>query len=97
MELNKKNVRIILLIIVFTVVLFTAVQNIGAILGFAVNVWGVFSSVIAGLAIAFVLNVPLRMFENKWFYGMREHRNPTVRKMLRPAVSYTHLGTRSRR
>ena len=84
MELNKKNVRIILLIIVFTVVLFTAVQNIGAILGFAVNVWGVFSSVIAGLAIAFVLNVPLRMFENKWFYGMREHRNPTVRKMLRP-------------
>ena len=59
MELNKKNVRIILLIIVFTVVLFTAVQNIGAILGFAVNVWGVFSSVIAGLAIAFVLNVPL--------------------------------------
>ena len=71
LELNKKNVRIILLIIVFTVVLFTAVQNIGAILGFAVNVWGVFSSVIAGLAIAFVLNVPLRMFENKWFYGMR--------------------------
>lgn len=84
LELNKKNVRIILLIIVFTVVLFTAVQNIGAILDFAVNVWGVFSSVIAGLAIAFVLNVPLRMFENKWFYGMREHRNPTVRKMLRP-------------
>ena len=84
MELTKKNVRIILLIIVFTVVLFTAVQNIGAILDFAVNVWGVFSSVIAGLAIAFVLNVPLRMFENKWFYGMREHRNPTVRKMLRP-------------
>ena len=35
LELNKKNVRIILLIIVFTVVLFTAVQNIGAILGFA--------------------------------------------------------------
>ena len=84
MELNKKNVRIILLIIVFTVVLFTAVQNIGAILGFAVDVWGVFSSVIAGLAIAFVLNVPLRIFENKWFYGLREHRNPTVRKMLRP-------------
>ncbi len=84
MELNKKNVRIILLIIVFTVVLFTAVQNIGAILGFAVDVWGVFSSVIAGLAIAFVLNVPLRLFENKLFYGLREHRNPTVRKLLRP-------------
>lgn len=84
MELNRKNVRIILLIIVFTVVLFTAVQNFGALLGFVVDVWGVFSSVIAGLAIAFVLNIPLKLFEDKLFYGLREHRNPTVRKMLRP-------------
>lgn len=84
MELNRKNVRIILLIIVFTVVLFTAVQNLGALLGFVVDVWGVFSSVIAGLAIAFVLNIPLKLFEDKLFYGLREHRNPTVRKMLRP-------------
>ena len=36
MELNRKNVRIILLIIVFTVVLFTAVQNFGALL---LNIW----------------------------------------------------------
>lgn len=84
MELNRKNVRTILLIIVFTVVLFTAVQNIGAIFGFAVTVWGVFSSVIAGLAIAFVLNVPLKLFEDRLFYGLREHRSPTVRKLLRP-------------
>lgn len=84
MELNKKNVRTILLIIIFTVILFTAVQNLGSIFGFVVNVWGVFSSVIAGLAIAFVLNVPLKLFEDKLFYGLREHRNPTVRKLLRP-------------
>lgn len=84
MELNKKNVRTILLIIVFTVILFTAIQNLGAIFGFVVNVWGVFSSVIAGLAIAFVLNVPLKLFEDKLFYALREHRNPTVRKLLRP-------------
>ncbi len=84
MELNRKNVRIILLIIVFTVVLFTAVQNIGAILGLVTDVWDVCSSVIAGLVIAFVLNVPLRFFENKLFYGLREHRNATVRRLLRP-------------
>lgn len=84
MELNRKNVRTILLIIVFTVVLFTAVQNIGAVLGFVVSVWDVFSSVIAGLAIAFVLNVPLRAFEDKLFYALKEHRSPTVRKLLRP-------------
>lgn len=84
MELNRKNVRIILLIIVFTVVLFTAVQNLGALLGFVVDVWGVFSSVIAGLAIAFVLNIPLKLFEDKLFYGLREHRSATVRRLLRP-------------
>ena len=84
MELNRKNVRIILLIIVFTVVLFTAVQNFGALLGFVVDVWGVFSSVIAGLAIAFVLNIPLKLFEDKLFYGLREHRSATVRRLLRP-------------
>ena len=84
MELNKKNVRTILLIIVFTVLLFTAVQNIGAILGFVVDVWGVFASRIAGHAIAFVLNVPLKLFEDKLFYALREHRNSTVRRLLRP-------------
>ena len=84
MELNKKNVRTILLIIVFTVLLFTAVQNIGAILGFVVDVWGVFASIIASLAIAFVLNVPLKLFEDKLFYALREHRNSTVRRLLRP-------------
>lgn len=84
MELNRKNVRIILLIIVFTVVLFTAAQNFGALLGFVVDVWGVLSSVIAGLAIAFVLNIPLKLFEDKLFYGLREHRSATVRRLLRP-------------
>ena len=86
MELNKKNVRTILLIIVFTVVLFTVVQNLGALFGVIVDIWGIFSNVIAGLAIAFVLNVPLRIFENRVFYGLREHRSPLVRRLLRPVA-----------
>ncbi len=86
MELNKKNVRTILLIIVFAVILFTVVQNLGALFGFIVDVWGVFSTVTAGLAIAFVLNVPLRIFENHTFYALREHRSPLVRRLLRPVA-----------
>ena len=86
LELNRKNVRIILLIIVFTVVLFSVMQHLGDVFGVAAWVWKVFSSVTAGLAIAFVLNVPLRIFENRAFYGLREHRSPTVRKLLRPAA-----------
>ena len=91
MEFNRKNVRMIMLIIVFTVILLAAVLNIGALLGFISSVLGVFSTVFAGLAIAFVLNVPLRIFENRTFYGLREHRSPLVRRALRPVAIVSSL------
>lgn len=84
MKLDRKNVRIILLIITFAVVLYTAAQNLSAIYGAVATVWNVFGVVITGLAMAFVLNVPLKLFENRVFYGMSEDRRPYVRKMRRP-------------
>ena len=84
MKLDRKNVRIILLIITFAVVLYTAAQNLAAIYGAVATVWNVFGVVITGLAMAFVLNVPLKLFENRVFYGMSEDRRPYVRKMRRP-------------
>ena len=84
MKLARKNVRIILLIITFAVVLYTAAQNLAAIYGAVATVWNVFGVVITGLAMAFVLNVPLKLFENRVFYGMSEDRRPYVRKMRRP-------------
>ena len=84
MKLDRKNVRIILLIITFAVVLYTAAQNLAAIYGAIATVWNVFGVVITGLAMAFVLNVPLKLFENRVFYGMSEDRRPYVRKMRRP-------------
>ncbi len=86
MELKKKNVRTILLIITFAVVLYTAAQNLSSIYDAIKTVWNVFGVVITGLAMAFVLNVPLKLFENRLFYGMSEDRRPLVRK-LRRAVS----------
>lgn len=84
LELNRKTVRTILLIITFGVVLFIAAQNLASIYGAIRDIWNVFSVVTAGLALAFVLNVPLRLFEDKLFYGLREHRRALVRKLLRP-------------
>lgn len=84
MKLDRKNVRIILFIITFAVVLYTAAQNLAAIYGAVATVWNVFGVVITGLAMAFVLNVPLKLFENRVFYGMSEDRRPYVRKMRRP-------------
>ncbi|MFR5782009.1 MAG: hypothetical protein ACLUEK_09305 [Oscillospiraceae bacterium] len=80
MKLDRKNVRIILLIITFAVVLYTAAQNLAAIYGAVATVWNVFGVVITGLAMAFVLNVPLKLFENRVFYGMSEDRRPMCGK-----------------
>ena len=86
MEFNRKNVRMILLIIAFAVVLYTAAQNLASVYGAVKTVWNVFGVVITGLARAFVLNVPLKLFEDRVFYGMSEDRRPLVRR-LRRAVS----------
>ena len=84
MKLDRKNVRTILLIIAFAVLLYTAAQNLASVYGAVRMVWRVFGVVITGLAMAFVLNVPLKLFENRVFYGMSEDRRPLVRKLRRP-------------
>lgn len=84
MKLDRKNVRTILLIIAFAVLLYTAAQNLASVYGAVRTVWRVFGVVITGLAMAFVLNVPLKLFENRVFYGMSEDRRPLVRKLRRP-------------
>ena len=84
MKLDRKNVRTILLIIAFAVLLYTAAQNLASVYGAVRTVWRVFGVVITGLAMAFVLNVPLKLFENRGFYGMSEDRRPLVRKLRRP-------------
>ena len=84
MKIDRKNVRTILLIIAFAVLLYTAAQNLASVYGAVRTVWRVFGVVITGLAMAFVLNVPLKLFENRVFYGMSEDRRPLVRKLRRP-------------
>ena len=86
MKLDRKSVRTILLIITFAVVLYTAAQNLAAIYGAFVTVWNVFGVVITGLAMAFVLNVPLKLFENRLLYAMSEDRRPLVRRLRRPVA-----------
>ena len=84
MKLDRKTVRTILFIITFAVALYTAAQNLRAIYQAVCSVWGVFSVVITGLAIAFVLNVPLKLFEERVFYGLSEDRRAVVRRLRRP-------------
>lgn len=67
MELNKKNVRIILGIITFALFLLWVVLNTNTVVGFINKTINVIFPFILGIAIAFVLNILTKFFEEKLF------------------------------
>jgi predicted PurR-regulated permease PerM len=67
MEFNQKNIKTVLLIILFAVVIYTLARNVTVILSLLVKLSHVLATVTAGFCIAFILNVPLNFFEKKVF------------------------------
>lgn len=84
MDLNKKNVRKILLIISFTILLFLVAQNLGTVAAAIKTITRYFSPVIIGLCVAFVLNILLSALENHVFAFMRKSKRKFIRKLCRP-------------
>lgn len=79
MELNRKNIRILLGIITFTVLLTTICMNLSVVFSAAVTVGGVMIPFIIGGCIAFILNVPMTSLENKVFKNIK---NEGFKKIL---------------
>lgn len=65
MELNKKNIKTIMLIITFTVALVFAFKNIPFFIDVILKILNILFPFILGLCIAFILNVPLSLIEKK--------------------------------
>lgn len=84
MELNSKNIKKILFIILFGVIAFTAFQNLNYISRFLSKTLKVFNPVITALCIAFVLNVLLTALETKVFAFMDKSPRCLVKKLKRP-------------
>lgn len=84
MELNGKNIKRILLIIFLGAAIFTAFQNLGAVMGLGSKIVSVFSPVITALCIAFVLNVLLTALETKVFKFWDKSKHKFVLKLKRP-------------
>ncbi|MBR6649926.1 MAG: AI-2E family transporter [Clostridia bacterium] len=59
-----KNFKKLLLLVSFGVVLFAALFNFTAVINYAGKVLSIFLPIIVGLIIAFVLNVPMKGFDN---------------------------------
>lgn len=63
MEFNKKNIKTIMLLVVFTIAVYKLFEDIGSIIGMLDGVIAIFSTIILGLALAFVVNVPMKLIE----------------------------------
>ncbi|MFQ8599592.1 MAG: AI-2E family transporter [Oscillospiraceae bacterium] len=67
MDLNSKNIKKILLIISFAILLFLGLQNFGLVCDYLVAGYRLLSPFIIGLCLAFILNVLLKLLEEKVF------------------------------
>ncbi len=84
MDLTNKNIKKILGIITFGIVLFTLSQNLTSVGNFLKSVLAICAPLIVGFCIAFMLNIPMSLLENKVFKGMRKSKKKVINKMLRP-------------
>ena len=84
MDLSKKNIKKILGIITFAIVLFTISQNLSSVASFFSGALSVFASTIIGFCLAFILNIPMNVLENKVFKGLKNSKNKIANKLSRP-------------
>lgn len=84
MDLSKKNIKKILGIITFGIVLFTLSQNLSSVASFLSGTLTVFASTIIGFCLAFILNIPMNVLENKVFKGLKNSKKKVANKSLRP-------------
>jgi len=84
MELNKKNMRGFMLLIVFAIAVHAIFRNPDIITNVFGWIYAVISPVVLGAIIAFVLNILLRFFDNKVFAGLDKSSRPAVVKLKRP-------------
>lgn len=84
MELSKKSVKRILIIISFTVLLIWAIYNHNLLLKYIGSLYSLISPFIIGLCIAYVVNVLLRPLEQLWTELFKNRKGAWVTKLKRP-------------
>ena len=83
-EVDKKQMKSIMLLILFTVMLYVGLQNIDVVLGVLGTVIGLVFPFILGGGIAFVLNVPMSFLERNIFGRGRLKNSRRAAKAARP-------------
>ena len=84
MDLSKKNIKKILGIITFGIVLFTLSQNLSSVGSFFKGVLSICAPLIIGFCLAFILNIPMNVIENTVFKKAKNSKKKNLNKLLRP-------------
>ena len=93
MELNKANTRKILAIIIFTLFFLWVVLNWNTAISFLDKVFDLIFPFILGIAIAFVLNILTKFFEEKVFTRNPKQKGKTFRIITLLTISSFHTHT----
>ncbi|MDY4671044.1 MAG: AI-2E family transporter [Oliverpabstia sp.] len=84
MELSKDNMKKIMLLIVFTVLILVGVTNVNKVWGVIKVLLNIIFPFILGGAIAFIINMPMRCIEKNIFKRGSEKYQNAVKKIARP-------------
>lgn len=89
--MEKQRFKAILVLIAFGVLLFTLAQNFTLAWRAFWKVYAIFSPVVTGFCIAFVLNVLLRVLERRVFAFLGRSPYPVARRLLRPVSLFSTI------
>lgn len=87
MELDKKTTRKIIGIITFAIVLFFVLQNIETAKSLVGSALNIISPFLFGAALAFILNLPMKMFERRLFKPKKQKNGELKHSKLKRPVS----------
>lgn len=88
MDLNRLNIKKLLSLVAVIAFMIMAITHLGDILKWVQVSLGVLSPFLIGGAIAFVINVPMRFFEEKVFFKIRYFKNDKLKKVERPLAMF---------
>ncbi|MBQ9765278.1 MAG: AI-2E family transporter [Lachnospiraceae bacterium] len=93
MDLNKKTMKKLMLLIVFTLAVNAIIKNPEVISVAFAWVYGIVSPVVLGVCFAFVLNILLRFYDNRLFAKMGKSDKKFIVKLKRPLSLICTLAT----
>ncbi|MBO5333120.1 MAG: AI-2E family transporter [Clostridia bacterium] len=84
MDFSKKNIKTILGLISFAIVVFTISQNLSVVAIVWAKLLKILAPVIVGFCLAFILNIPMTIIEKKLLSPMSKSNKKIVNKFVRP-------------